>query len=82
MTEADPDIILDDAPTADDIDQFRAQAEDRDDSFIAAFRNAEGEERYLVVSPRGTCVILDENYSEDSFNPSKSADEVAAAIAG
>lgn len=82
MMEANPDVTLDAPPAVDTIEQYRKEAEERGDSFIAAFPNAEQEQRYLVVSPRGTCVLLDANYSEDTFNPSVSAEAVAEAIAG
>lgn len=69
------DAIPDDATIA----TFREEAADQDASIEATFPTAEGDTKRLVVSPRGTVVLLN-NVSEESFNPSVAPAEIAEAL--
>jgi len=77
MTDSAPS--LDAPPDADRISALRKQAADEDRSVEVTFPGTDGEPKRFVVSPRGTCVVLT-NLREDSFNPSKAADDIASAL--
>lgn len=72
---------LEEAPDAETITSLREQAEERDEAIGVTFPTADGQEKRLVVSPRGTCVLLND-VSEDTFNHSLSAAEIAEALRG
>jgi len=65
-------------PTADQIASFRSTAADEGRSIEVTFPTDDGEKR-VVVSPRGTVVLLND-VSEETFNQSDSAEEVASAL--
>jgi len=69
---------LDASPTADHIADYRERANSEEKTIEVAFPAGEDTKR-LVVSPRGTIVLLN-NVSEETFNRSVSAEEVAAAL--
>jgi len=69
---------LDDRPDADTIRSLRSEASEQGASVQATFPLDETRKR-LVVSPRGTVVLLND-VSENTFNASHSAEEVAAAL--
>lgn len=70
---------LDTIPDASTITSLRDEAQTEDVSVEAHFPSADGENKRLVVSPRGTVVLLN-NVSEDTFNQSKTAGEIAQAL--
>jgi len=70
---------LDDIPTESTIASLREQAANEAVSVEAHFSTAEGEAKRLVVSPRGTVVLLND-VSEDTFNQSVSAADIADAL--
>jgi hypothetical protein len=72
-------LDLDRIPDADTISSLREQAEADDASVEARFPAASGEQKRLVVSPRGTVVLLND-VSEETFNRSVAAEEIAEAL--
>lgn len=70
---------LDHIPDADTIRSFREEAEQADASIEATYPATGDTQKRLVVSPRGTVVVLN-NVSEDTFNGSVDADEIAEAL--
>jgi hypothetical protein len=70
---------LDVAPDDSTIASLRADAEADDVSVEVSFPAANGEKKRLVVSPRGTVVLLND-VSEETFNPSTSAADIADAL--
>lgn len=70
---------LDQLPDAATIRSFREEAEQADTSIEATYPTSDEGEKRLVVSPRGTVVILN-NVSEDTFNPSMDAADIADAL--
>lgn len=70
---------LDKRPDASDITSFRNDAKEQGVSVEASYTTPNGNEKRMVVSPRGTVVILND-VSEATFNQSRSADEIATAI--
>lgn len=70
---------LDQIPDASVIRSFREEAAQTDASIEATYPSADGPEKRLVVSPRGTVVILND-VSEDTFNQSTDASEIADAL--
>lgn len=77
-----PDAVqhqkLDQIPDESTIASLRDKAEAEAVSVEAHFPT-EDEQKRLVVSPRGTVVLLN-NVSEETFNRSLSAAEIAAAL--
>lgn len=69
---------LDHIPDEATIVSFREAAEEQDVSIEARYPSADGEKR-LVVSPRGTVIVL-YDVSEATFNRSQSAAEIAASL--
>lgn len=69
---------LDAPPNAETIASLREQAADRGESVGVTFP-VDGDMKRFVVSPRGTCVLLN-NTREDTFNRSVAAEEIAAAL--
>ena len=68
----DLDAIPDDATIAD----FREEAAAQDESIEATYPAPDGDTKRLVVSPRGTVVLLND-VSETTFNQSTPAAEIA-----
>lgn len=68
---------LDGIPDESTIRSLREEAEKEQSSIEVAFSSADGEAKRLVVSPRGTVVLLNEQVSEDTFNRSRSAADIA-----
>lgn len=81
MDQATPDLILDELPDAAIIAQLRKQAQEAGESVIATFhRNGSHDPRYLVISDRGTCVLLDDHITIQTFNRELGAEEVAEGL--
>lgn len=74
MTES-----LDVPPNAETIADLREQAAAQEKSVEVQFPATDGETKRFVVSPRGTCVLL-QNVREDTFNRSVAPDEIASAL--
>lgn len=72
---------LDERPDAADIVSYREEAAEQETSIEVTYPASSGNEKRMVVSPRGTVVILND-VSEETFNQSRSADEIAAAVRG
>jgi hypothetical protein len=66
-------------PDADTIADLREEADRLGDSVGVTFPTPDGARKRFVVSPRGTCVLLNDT-REDTFNRSVGAEEVAAAL--
>lgn len=79
MKETADATELDSVPDAEIIEELRNEAGASEESVAILFPSTEGPPKHLVVSPRGTCVVLDETIDE-SFNPSVSAEEIATAL--
>jgi len=71
-------LELDDIPDESTIASLRDRAE-ADDSSVEAHVPLPDEHKRLVVSPRGTVVLLND-VSEETFNRSRSAAEIATAL--
>lgn len=69
-------LDLDQIPDADVITSLREQAEAESVSVEARFPAGSETQKRLVVSPRGTVVLLND-VSEETFNRSRSANEIA-----
>jgi len=80
MDKATVDLVLDETPGAATIRHLREQAADRGESAIATFTTPERDAYHLVVSSRGTCVLLQDGVTVQTFNPSFSDDDVADAL--
>lgn len=70
---------LESPPDAKLITELRDQASAQDESVEVTFPTADGDTKRFVVSPRGTCVVL-EDTREDSFNPSVAPEDVAESL--
>ncbi len=70
---------LDQLPDASTIAALREEAADQEVSIEATYPKSDGSQKRMVVSPRGTVVILND-VSKDTFNRSQSADDIAAAL--
>lgn len=70
---------LDAIPDESTIASLRDEAEAEAVSVEAHFPATNGEEKRLVVSPRGTVVLLND-VSEETFNRSKTAAQIAEAL--
>lgn len=70
---------LDAIPDESTISSVREEAAESGTSVTLRFPAASGEEKRLVVSPRGTVVLLND-VSEETFNQSRSAAEIAQAL--
>lgn len=79
MVDTKETSSLDEIPSADTIESLRDRARDAGESVVVTFPADDGERKRLVTSPRGTCVLLND-VSEDIFNSSVGADEIAAAL--
>lgn len=79
MTDAIDFRDLTSPPDADTIADLRDEASSRGESLGVTFPTANGARKRFVVSPRGTCVLLNDT-REDTFNRSVDADEIAEAL--
>jgi hypothetical protein len=79
MSDAAQHHDLDEIPDESTIVSLREQAEAEAVSVEARFPTDDGEQKRLVVSPRGTVVLLND-VSEETFNRSLSAAEIATAL--
>jgi len=70
---------LDAVPDESTIADFRDEAADQEASIEATFPVSDGDTKRLVVSPRGTVVLLND-VSEETFNPSVAPGEIADAL--
>lgn len=82
MTDLNPDFRLDGPPGPDAIASFREQAQEEERSVIAAYRTDAGEKRFVVVSDRGTCVLLDDRVTVETFNRDVDSAAIADALSG
>jgi len=80
MPDAVQRLDLDERPDAATITSLREQAS-ADAVSVEAHFPAEDTQKRLVVSPRGTVVLLND-VSEETFNQSQSAEEIADALRG
>lgn len=80
MDAISPDLVLDMPPDADVIRQLRQQASEASSSAVASFDKPGAGPFYLVVSDRGTCVLLRDGVSVDTMNRTMEPDEVATAV--
>jgi hypothetical protein len=79
MSAAPSSRPLDQIPDADTITSLRDEAEEAGSSVQVSFPAPDDTEKRLVVSPRGTVVLLND-VSEETFNQSRSATEIADAL--
>jgi hypothetical protein len=79
MTSPSPGSSFDSPPDAEAIADLRNQASAQDESIEVTFSTTDGDTKRLVVSPRGTCVLLQDT-REDSFIPSVAPEDVAASL--
>lgn len=79
MTESADVSALDGPPDAAQVASLREQASEEGASVEVTFPTEDGETKQFVVSPRGTCVVL-HDLRENSFNPSVSSEDIAAAL--
>lgn len=70
---------LDALPSSSDVDAYRAEAEENGSDIVVAYP-VEDETRELVVSPRGTCVIVGDNVTRNALHPDSAAADVVAAL--
>lgn len=70
---------LDAPPNADKIARLREEAAEREESVGVTFPTPDDVEKRFVVSPRGTCVLLND-VRKDSFNPSEEVEDIAEAL--
>lgn len=77
----EPDYTLDGPPEAAAITSFRERASDEQRSVVAHYETDAGEARFVVVSDRGTCVLLNDQVSIETFNQNVEAADIADALA-
>jgi hypothetical protein len=70
---------LESPPDAETIVELRDQAAAQDETVEVTFPTAGGDTKRFIVSPRGTCVLL-QNTREDSFNPSVAPKDIAESL--
>ncbi len=80
MSDLNPDYILDEMPGAEGIGTFRDKAAETGSSIRVAYQAARGEERVLVVSERGTCVVLEGGVTSHIFNRNEAPAAIADAL--
>jgi hypothetical protein len=68
-------------PDTDTITELRDEASSNGASVGVTFPTADGDRKRFVVSPRGTCVLLNDT-REATFNRSVDAAEIAATLQG
>lgn len=79
MTDSVQRTTLDAPPTPEEIQDGRETAANQDTSVELRFPT-EAETKRLVVSPRGTVVLLNDAVSEETFPPSESAEAITTAL--
>jgi hypothetical protein len=79
MTDSTLLSTLNGPPDASQVATLREQASEEGASVMVTFPAGTDETKRFVVSPRGTCVVL-QDLREESFNPSVSSEDVAAAL--
>jgi hypothetical protein len=79
MNEDAIDTTIDE-PTTALVKTMRSKAERRRDEVKAELPTEEP--RFLVVSPRGTCVVVGEDTRQDTFPPSEDAETIADELPG
>jgi regulator of extracellular matrix RemA (YlzA/DUF370 family) len=79
MTDTVDRRTLDQLPDESTITTLREEAADREVSIEATYSSADGPQKRMVVSPRGTVVILSDT-SEATFNRSTAAADIAASL--
>lgn len=79
MTDTPDMDSLDAPPDADRISALRDTAAAQGEAVGVTFPTSDGTRKRFVVSPRGTCVLLNDT-REDSFIPSVEAATIAAAL--
>jgi len=70
---------LDTLPSSSDVDAYRSEAEEHGSDVVVEYPVEDGT-RELVVSPRGTCVIVGDNVTRNALHPDAEASEVVAAL--
>lgn len=70
---------LDRLPDESTIRSFRKEAKESDASVELTYPAPTSERKRIVISPRGTVVLLND-VSEETFNRSRSAEEIATAL--
>lgn len=70
---------LSEVPDESMISSLREEANENETSIEATYPSSQGQEKRMVVSPRGTVVVLND-ISETTFNRSQSAAEIAASL--
>lgn len=66
---------LSESPTANAISDLRDQAKRGSESVAASIPSAS--DTYLVISPRGTCVVLNDDLKRNSWTSETSAETIA-----
>lgn len=79
MTDDVDRRTLNERPNAADIDSYREEAAEQEASIEVTYPLPNGNEKRMVVSPRGTVVVLND-VSEKTFNQSRPANEIAATL--
>lgn len=80
MSDLSAHYELDAPPESTDVTAYRDEASDNDSDIVVRYVSPDGETRHLVVSPRGTCVVLLDDVSRDAFAPQKEAVTIADAL--
>lgn len=79
MNEDALDTTIDE-PTTALVKTMRSKAERRGEEVTAELPT--DEPRFLVVSPRGTCVVLNKDTRQDTFPPEQDAETIADELPG
>jgi hypothetical protein len=79
MTDTVDRRTLNDVPDESTIATLRDEAAGQEVSIEATYPSPDGPQKRMVVSPRGTVVILQDT-SEATFNQSTSAADIAASL--
>lgn len=82
MNPGTSDLLLEAPPDAATILLLRQQAQDTGQSLIATFDDRHRQPLYLVVSNRGTCVLLDNHIAVRTYSREWEAEKVAEALGG
>ena len=79
MTDTVDRRTLDETPDESTIATLRDEAAAQGESIEATYPSVDGAQKRMVVSPRGTVVILNDT-SDATFNRSASAADIAASL--
>lgn len=79
MTDTADSRTLDQLPDESTITALREEAAEHESSIEITYPSPEGPEKRMVISPRGTVVILND-VSAETFNRSQSAADIAASL--